>query len=314
MKNFSPSMRLVLVCVFLPGAAWGMGPKRPKEPAPRVLKKIVELGLIDAKPITSPAGNFDFQEAVNRQFETAASKKFAVRENTQTPPGVCVPSSTQLKLNGGVLGFEFGSGSDLNFGYSGDRDLGLVGGIQLTIKKYQMSLVMNASDVTGTSLLASAQVKQDQSELSLGLGIDFDQLIKLGWDYYSTTPLSQVAAKALDKGVSAISDKTKKIPWEGQTLYQDRQYVAIDAGQDVGLRNGDELTVQNRVHYWQGEPCESAYLGSRLEASAPATVKIYQVSAVQSWAEIENYNGEVQLSPGALATVKNLPLAPPVMP
>src|SRR5690242_14192216 len=74
---------LISTFSFASPTAWALGAKRPEKPAPRVLKKIVELGLIDAKPIMSQSGSFDFQEAINRQFSAVAAGKFVVRKAAQ---------------------------------------------------------------------------------------------------------------------------------------------------------------------------------------------------------------------------------------
>ena len=87
--------------------------------------------------------------------------------------------------------------------------------------------------------------------------------------------------------------------------------VIIQAGANSGLKSGDELAVYHINHEWEGEPCNSRYLGWSFASDVPvATLKVtdnIKLNPNFSTVEIiDPHSTQSSIHPGDYVTVHKL--------
>jgi len=311
------------------------GAKAPVDAKPQLrtdLKKLIQIDKIKAQPVIQN-GNmiFDLENAASRQFLSSilTSNRFTAKWGTggtltmgnsgqielisrSMPANMgadesCLIDKPQLKVSGEILGMELEStsGANLNF-FLPFLPIG-GGGFNYKVAKTRMTAVFDARDSAERRVMAAATVSETQKESQSGFNLSFQELAKFGFDYYKKTPLSSVTQKVLDKGIAQIDKQTKDLEWEAPVVYSQRKIVGINAGIDAGIKVKDEFSVQNMIHRWSGVPCQSQYLGSIPDVYPVAIVRIYDVQATESYAQvIELRDADAAVLPGARVKISKL--------
>ncbi|MCC6277003.1 MAG: hypothetical protein IT289_03695, partial [Oligoflexia bacterium] len=169
-------------------------------------------------------------------------------------------------------------------GYNPGGDHNPVSGdLNIKVSQSQMDLIMFGSDPLNQVLLASSQVGANQTNTNIGVNIDFNQF-KVDPTLYFDTPLAAVSDNAIKKVVKDLGKSMGSLPWIGRVIKKiDDRTLLVNAGSLSGLQAGDEFEIYHVDHFWTGQPCQSAYLGSRREPAQPvATIKISQVGSITS--------------------------------
>jgi hypothetical protein len=130
----------------------------------------------------------------------------------------------------------------------------------------EVSMVVNALDVTNRTLLLthleSRRIKlPDFDELEFDefdLSLDEKQIRTRYTQAYKPSEIDQEKlgkewSEIINDQASAITNELKKYPWSGRILSVNAQNIVINAGEDVGLKQGTLLDV-----FSQGETVVSA--------------------------------------------------------
>ena len=181
----------------------------------------------------------------------------------------CLMYMPMAKLSGTVRSFEAKSGIGLSIGFSpaGPLDPGSGSGggsLSLDIKTAQLDLgvvaVSPMATVSTSTILASAEATAKQTQTNIGLSINFGNF-RIGPQFFFQSPLAQVTRKALTNALTDLNAKMQFMPWFTRVIYNHDTHLVVTGGNNVGLKEGDQLAIFNEEHYWQGEPCNSLYIG-----------------------------------------------------
>lgn len=338
MQQFSKSLVGVFLAFSFSKVTLAGGSKKPAPEKPRSLRKLIELESFKAKPILQngkPA--FDLEQAINLQAITAAisSGEFTVKtRGTQTfvlnqptsfggatlslmsaeDEGLvlseeesCLASIPVLRVGGEVLDLQLisASGASLKLSPNVGLDVGLEG--EYNVRRTQFSAVYTAHDSGKNRILVSSTRHDSIKEKSGSARISFLDLFSFGFNHYQTTPIARVVERNLSGGFSDIARAAVPLAWEAPVMVSDGDYVALNAGFDVGIKSGDRFTVQNRTHYWAKDPCKSTYFGSRPDPESIAIVEAYDVQTTHSWARVVQWlKPQTRILPGARVQVQSL--------
>jgi hypothetical protein len=339
MNYFCRTLSVFACSTLLAAQSFAGGARPPAQAKTEVrapLKKLVQLSSIGAPAIVQNGSLvFDLQTAVNRQMLSAVletghfTPKYGssgtitmstggeiefVASSMPVPKDEewrCLMDKPQLKISGDILALELESATGANLNLFLLPILPIGGGFSFKTVKSRMTGAFQALDSSERRVLGAATVSDVQKENNTSFNISFQDLAKFGFDYYKKTPLSKVTQSVLAKGVSALNAQTRDLEWEAPVTYTSRKVVGINAGVDAGVRVNDEFMVTNVVHQWSGVPCRSTYLGQRPDVDPVALVKVYDVQATESYAQITEWrNADAGIQAGARVRVEKLYVAP----
>lgn len=237
------------------------------------------------------------------------AKRALVAENLK-----CDFYDEQFLFKGYVTSFELESSKGFKAGLS--PTLGLVGigaGFGFTAKKAKMTVNMQAADGYKERILASAESDAQQSERSFNFNLSYQQLASIGYDSYSKTPLSDVSKAALVSGINRLSKQLEPMAWQGRVLSTDgKEIVLLNAGVDVGLKEGDEVDVMHFAP--QEDPkCRKMPIGTKYgKPGMPlGRFRIYQTEQTFSWAELVQRQSTAPLLSGSKVRISKAVVVPP---
>ena len=309
------------IAVLITGAAVTMGnqkcQQKAAQPAPRILKKIVDMGAIRSSPVVFPGGGrFDFQFVANQQIYGVLqeSKEFAFKyaPPIATPPsnamtdangdtnmfnltngdgammkssalaaGInsfeahyaqtawCMVNLPQAKITGSVNSFELIGGGGITVGFTpaGAFPTNGVSSTGIDVQFSQLDMSMLAIHPLSSTVLAASNVNSKQTKTSVKFTMNFGAF-SAGPSAYYQTPLAAVTKNALGMAVSGLSTQLKSEEWFSRVMANHDTHLIIVGGRDVGVELGDQFLVYNEEYYWEGEPCNSKYLGGGSAANA----------------------------------------------
>lgn len=186
----------------------------------------------------------------------------------------CMVNTPQAKLSGSVNSFELigGGGMTIGFNPTGVHPTNGLASASFNVEFAQLDLSLVATRPLTSKVIAAGNVNSKQSKTKVNFGLNFG-VFTVGPSAYYQTPLAQVTKNALVKSVGQISAELKKEEWYSRVLANHDTHLVVIGGLDVGLEAGDQLLVYNEDYYWEGEPCDSRYLGGGAQASS-AVAKI----------------------------------------
>lgn len=201
----------------------------------------------------------------------------------------CMVNLPQAKLSGSVNSFELLGGGGLSLGFNAAGPIqsgGLGGSLGFNVEYAQLDLSMVATRPLTSSVMAAANVTSKQTKTKVNFALNFGAF-SVGPSFYHQSPLAQVSKNGLTKAVNDLSTQLKKEEWYTRVMANHDTHVVVVGGKDVSLEEGDELLVYNEDYYWEGEPCNSKYLGGGAAANS-AVAKI-----VIDWVGDEISRGKV---------------------
>lgn len=186
----------------------------------------------------------------------------------------CMVNLPQVKISGAVNSFEMigGGGITLGFTPAGSYPTNGLASAGLNLQFAQLDLSMMATRPLSASVVGAANVTSKQTKTSVNFSLNFGAFT-VGPSAYYQTPLATVSKTALAKAVSGLSEQLKSDEWYTRVMANHDTHLIVVGGADVGLEVGDQLLVYNEEYYWEGEPCNSKYLGGGAAANA-AVAKI----------------------------------------
>lgn len=187
----------------------------------------------------------------------------------------CMVNLPQAKISGSVNSFELIGGGGLNIGFTPAGAYPVSGAsLGFNIEFMQLDLSMVATRPLTSSVMAATNVTSKQTKTKVNLGINLGT-ISIGPSFYHQSPLAQVSKNGLAKAVNDLSTQLTKEEWYTRVMANHDTHMVIRGGSDVNLEVGDELLIYNEDYYWEGEPCNSKYLGGGAAAnSAVAKIQI----------------------------------------
>jgi hypothetical protein len=187
----------------------------------------------------------------------------------------CMVNLPQADIAGSVNSFEMIGGGGLSIGFTPLGPItAAITGASFNVEWAQLDLSMVATHPLSDKVLAAANINSKQTKTKIGLGISFGAW-SLGPSAYYQTPLANVTKNALTSAVNALDTQMKSEEWYTRVLANHDTHLVIVGGKDVKLEPGDQLLVYNEDYYWEGEPCNSKYLGGGAQAgSAVAKIEI----------------------------------------
>lgn len=106
--------------------------------------------------------------------------------------------------------------------------------------------------------------------------------VSLGHSQLANTALGQAARAAINAVAQTFAKAAAKEPWRGAVVDYDQLGIAINAGQDAGVRVGDAFLVQ-RIAKVLTDPTTGRVLGKR--AYNVGEIKIFQVEGELAYGE-----------------------------
>lgn len=229
----------------------------------------------DARP--GDAGFFNLTKADGQMMKTFAEAAGKDNYNVQyAKTAWCMVNIPQAKLAGSVNSFELIGGGGLTLGFTpnGAYPTNGLASAGINVEWAQLDLSMMALRPLTSKVMAAANVTSKQTKTKVNFGLNFGAFT-LGPSAYYQTPLAQVTKNALVKSVGSLNEQLKKEEWYTRVLANHDTHLVIVGGTDVNLEPGDQLLVYNEDYYWEGEPCDSRYLGGGAQAgSAVAKIEI----------------------------------------
>lgn len=207
----------------------------------------------------------------------------------------CMVNIPQLKISGSVNSFEILGGGGLSLGFtpSGSHSIsGISAGFN--VEWAQLDLSMMATRPLTSKMVAGTNVTTKQTKTKMNFGLNFGAF-SIGPSAYYSTPLATVTKNALVKAVGDLSKHADMVKeeWSTRVMANHDTHLVVVGGSDVNLEVGDQLLVYNEMYYWEGEPCNSQYLGGGGTAnSAVAKIEIDWVGDEISRGRVIEQNDE----------------------
>ncbi len=248
-----------------------------------VLMESKEFALKYNPPIAIPPqeatrgdeGFFNLTKADGQMMKAFAQAAGKDNYNVQyAKTAWCMVNIPQAKIAGSVNSFELigGGGITLGFTPNGAYPTNGLASAGFNVEWAQLDLSMVALRPLTSKVIAAANVTSKQTKTKVNFGLNFGAF-SIGPSAYYQTPLAQVTKNALVKSVTSLNDQLKSEEWYTRVLANHDTHLIVVGGADVKLEPGDQLLVYNEDYYWEGEPCDSRYLGGGAQASS-AVAKI----------------------------------------
>lgn len=213
-------------------------------------------------------------------YDKSAFKSFAKsagRDNYQvqySKEAWCMVNLPQAKIAGSVNSFEMigGGGLSLGYGLGGAYEVDMGPNVDFNVEYAQLDVSMIAMRPLTNKVMAASNVTAKQTKTRVNFSFNIGAF-RLGPRAYYQTPLASVTKKALTNSVDSLDQQLKSEEWFTRVLANHDTHIVVIGGQDVRLEAGDQLLVYNEDYYWEGEPCNSRYLGGGA-ASDSAVAKI----------------------------------------
>ena len=207
----------------------------------------------------------------------------------------CMVNLPQAKISGAINGFEITGGNGISIGYSPTGASSSFGGaMEFETQTAQLDLSMRAMPPLGSTVLAAANIDSKQTKKATKFKLSYAGL-SAGMSYFYSTPLASVTENGLTMGLDALAKQMGDDTWYSRVFADADKAVILVGGLDVGYKVGDQLDVYNEQYAWDGEPCNSNYLGGVGTGSSSyyARVEIVSVGDQLSEAKV------LQIDPNA---------------
>jgi len=170
----------------------------------------------------------------------AIMQEKAIKEETTGVPqgGKIIPAQTLVRPK--LTNFELnnkGGGLGVNIG-----GIGRVGG---SVSEAKAGLNIRIFNVDTSELIAS----ESAEGVAQAQGFRFDGNHRTAYTDFNTfnrTPLGKAMDTAIDKAVAKVVEKLKDQPWSARVADVDGKEVFLSAGEDLGVKAGDEFVVYKK--------------------------------------------------------------------
>ncbi len=186
----------------------------------------------------------------------------------------CMVNLPQAKITGSVNSFELIGGGGITVGFTpaGAFPTNGLSSTGIDVQFSQLDLSMLAIHPLTSTVMAASNVNAKQTKTSVKFTLNFGAF-SAGPSAYYQTPLAAVTKKALTNAVAGLNDQLKSEEWFSRVMANHDTHLVVVGGTDVGIEVGDQFLIYNEEYYWEGEPCNSRYLGGGSAVNA-AVAKI----------------------------------------
>lgn len=188
----------------------------------------------------------------------------------------CMVNTPQAKISGSVNSFELLGGGGLTIGFnpSGAYPTNGLASAGMNVEWAQLDLSLVATRPLTSKVMTASNVTSKQTKTKVNFGLNFG-MFTVGPSAYYQTPLAAVTKNALTQAVKSLNGALKSEEWYTRVLANHDTHLVVVGGLDVGLQAGDQLLIYNEDYYWEGEPCNSRYLGGGAQVgSAVAKIEL----------------------------------------
>jgi len=274
---------IILVSTLsLPAIAGGS--KKPKKefvhaPMPKY-KRIVAIDSVNTNQIlASGLDDEKYQILLAEQFSNYLISSGRYVEEPLSSEGA------QLELDVAVIAFEAVSDRGVKFGFNPTSTFSPVGvNLDVRVTSMKVTFRISARDTVTSRVVGSVEAAAIMQDKSANISLKYLDFVDLNYASTSKTPLSSVTAVALRHGVAKLAKNILHIPWEAKVtevlIDEQRVFVKINAGFDVNLKEGDELSLY--ANFEQG-----GFVKNDLE--------LRSLSVSQAWAESRDEASKVYL-------------------
>lgn len=245
-----------------------------------VISENNQLAIKYVPPVSAPSTQGALAEFNLSENDQKMMQQFSVKSG-KNPTGLetskdawCMVNLPQVNIAGSVNSFEMigGGGISIGFTSTGPINSGAAPGASFNVEWAQLDLSMIGYHPLSNAVLAATNVTAKQTKTKVGFSFDAGSF-RVGPSFYYQTPLASVTKKALTNAVSQIVSGMQKDAWYTRVMDNQDSHLIIVGGVDLNLEVGDQLLVYNEDYYWDGEPCNSNYLGGG-SAAGSAVAKI----------------------------------------
>lgn len=266
---------------------------------------IMVLGILLSVTLGCTQDNaFEALKQVNK-----AKGKVDEIDRTFSKP-ICELEAATYELKTQVIGFEVKSNTGLEMGFDLLKGFFRLMGLSFKAETGELKLAINLKQSLNPQYdLANVigESKLSRRDFSFNFNI---QQIAAGITHYYETPLSDLAQKGLESGLSKMDKAIAGLenPWSTNIVaLPDEGHAVVPVGSFAGLQVGDTFDVYNIKHVWDGAPCESEYLlEMKSPAQAVAVAEVIQVEANAALLRLELTDAAPPVEEGAKLEVRKL--------
>jgi hypothetical protein len=193
----------------------------------------------------------------------------------------CEIQPAEYAINTDVVAFELETDNGFSMGW--DLVSGFARAIQasFTLKTARLNLSMSLYDPIRpnyelTSVFGKSRLWNINFKFDLGI-----QQIGVGFNHYSQTPFSQLTQEGLAAALKNLTGRMAEMqdPWSTEVVaVPNLTQVILPVGSFTGLKLGDQFSIYNVEHVWEGVPCHSEHLLTRKTTTEPiATGEVIQL-------------------------------------
>lgn len=235
----------------------------------------------------------------------------------------CQWDRPQLILNSDVIGFELVNSVNLGLGYSpsGTHIDQLNGKVKFV--NFRLDYGITAIHPLLNRVVVATEAVEHQS--SVEVEFDFGQNSPITIDFFFQEALVKVIKDGMKKSLNRLEARLQeqttgqgkdwnKDVWESRVILDPAicgsdDCVAIRGGTLNNIKIGDEFSVANMIHTWEGNPCESNLIRSIADLETKNTIVIESVGDTVSIGRVQKSNSDnsgIVVEPGAMVKVEKL--------
>ena len=217
---------------------------------------IIFIALISTSLIGCELNEFNSADSLNGQLDGPIVDQQA-----------CEAPVSKYQLNTEIVSLEIESRRRGLFGFA--KNLLRAFGLNFDIKRQSLRLEMNINDsINNNKFLAHGSGSALKKDSNFDFRFDFGQLSG-GFTSFSSTPLAELTSEGLNSTLNDLVIDFQNNSEEWSTTVNDviemensSTEILINSGAASNLKPGDVLAFYNRIHRWDGTPCNSNYRGA----------------------------------------------------
>ncbi len=248
-------------------------------------KRTVSVGKFDAiGSFVQKYGNWDIGGGISAMLTTALqeSGRFIVMEranlsqvlneqelkaqkitNAESGPALGKVIGVNFLIYGSIT--EFGAddeGGGMSLGFSGGSIGSLFSsGVSKQSSKGKLTMDLRIVDTTTSEVIETYKVSEEVSSSGWDLNIGYKQM-NFGTNSFVKTPIGQAVRQAINESVQLIAKKANTVPWSAQIVDYDNGELYINAGENTGVRVGDQFIIERIVKRFT-DPATGEVIGIR---------------------------------------------------
>lgn len=197
----------------------------------------------------------------------------------------CMIYMPQAKLEGSIIDFTLVSDVGVSLGLAG---IPFLSSVDFNMQRYMVSAELRAKHPLeiGDHYFSTVIMDKWGTDWGGALGLNFGEL-QVGPKGYFRTPLRRMVNEVFTEAVTQLRNNwNTDEPWYAMVMKNCDNYIYINGGygNDVGLKVGDIVRIQNVKYMWDDQACKSQLFGEiRSETVAYAKVTAVGRNISEAW-------------------------------